>query len=94
MISLASYEAFKNSSLECSDVMTMAERELSAFFSAVKEMFGGEEAELSAEEWLREVNETADLPGSSQEWRSITTKVLARLAGRLGASSLLTSHTV
>jgi len=37
----------------CIEVMTMAERELSAFFNAVTQLFGSEQAELSAEDWLQ-----------------------------------------
>jgi hypothetical protein len=45
----------------CADLVATAERELSAFFNAVKEVFGPEQAELSAEDWLRELNQTAGL---------------------------------
>jgi hypothetical protein len=37
--------------------MTMAERELSAFFNTVTQLFGLEQAELSAEDWLQELSE-------------------------------------
>ncbi len=67
--------------------MTMGERELSAFFKAITELFGSEQAELSAEDWLHELIEIDGLPASTREWRLITTKVLARLAGRVSASS-------
>jgi len=39
----------------CAQYMTMAERELTAFFGAVTELFGPEQAALSAGEWLREL---------------------------------------
>ena len=68
--------------------MTMAERELSAFFNAVTQLFGSEQAELSAEDWLQELIETDGLPASTREWRSITAKVSTRLASRVRASSL------
>jgi hypothetical protein len=71
--------------------MTMAERELSAFFNAVTQMFGSEQAELSAEDWLRELAEIDGLPASAREWRLFTAKVSTRLASRVGASSLLSS---
>ncbi len=70
--------------------MTMAERELSAFFNAVTRVFGSEQAELSAEDWLRELAEIDGLPASAREWRSITAKVSTRLASRVNASSLST----
>jgi len=80
----------KNSTPDCADLVTMAERELSAFFRAVTELFGSEQAELSAEEWLRELTQVASLPASLREWRGITAKVSSRLAGRVRASSLST----
>jgi hypothetical protein len=70
--------------------MTMAERELSAFFNTVTQLFGSEQAELSAEDWLQELIEIDGLPASTREWRLITAKVSYRLASRVSASSLLT----
>jgi len=72
----------------CIEVMTMAEQELSAFFNAVTQLFGSEQAELSAEDWLQELIEIDDLPTSVPKWRSITAKVSTRLASRVRASSL------
>jgi len=72
----------------CIEVMTMAERELSAFFNAVTRLFGSEQAELSAEDWLQELIEIDGLPTSVPKWRSITAKVSTRLASRVRASSL------
>jgi hypothetical protein len=90
MNSLARYELLKNSNHPCPDLATMAERELSAFFNAVTQLFGSEQAELSAEDWLRELIKTEGLPASTREWRLITTKVLIQLASRVSASSLST----
>jgi hypothetical protein len=70
--------------------MKKAEKELSAFFNAVSRLFGSELAELSAEDWLRELIEIDDLPASTREWRLITAKVLTRLASRVNPSSLRT----
>jgi hypothetical protein len=47
--------------------MTMAERELSAFVNAVTQLFGSEQAELSAEDWLQELIEIDGLPFSTRE---------------------------
>lgn len=88
--SLVRSKASEPSNARCTDLATLAERELSAFFRAVTELFGAEQARLSAEEWLHEVAEIADLPGSSREFRAITTKVLVRLAKRLQASFSVT----
>jgi hypothetical protein len=83
-----------NSNLGCADFIAMAERELSAFFNATTQLFGSEQAELSAEDWLQELIEVDDLPASTREWRLITTKVLTRLASRVSASSLLTERQI
>lgn len=90
MNSLAGYKSSNNSNLGCADFITMAERELSAFFNAVTELFGSEQAELSAEDWLHEMIEIDGLPASTREWRLITAKVSTRLASRVRASSLST----
>lgn len=90
MNSLAAYKSLKHFNPRCADFMTMAERELSAFFNAVTQLFGSAQANLSAEDWLRELNETDVLPASNREWRLITAKVSTRLAARVNASSQLT----
>ena len=74
----------------CIEVMTMAERELSAFFNAVTQLFGPEQADLSAEDWLHELIKIDGLPASTREWRFITAQASTRLARRLSASSLST----
>jgi hypothetical protein len=74
------------SNVDCADFFTMAERELSAFFHAVTELFGPEEAEHSAAVWLDELEAIKNLPGSQREWRSITTKVSTHLANRVNTS--------
>jgi hypothetical protein len=79
----------KNLNSVCADLVTMAEQELSAFFRAVTELFGTEQAELSAEDWLREFTAIDSLPASARELRRITAKASTRLATRVNASSLL-----
>lgn len=83
-------KASNKSNSGCAGLATMAERELSAFFRAVTQLFGSEQAELSAKDWLHELNESDTLPGSAREWRWITAKVSSRLARRVPVSSLLT----
>jgi hypothetical protein len=85
----AHYKLSNNFNYRCSDFMTMAERELSAFFNAVAQSFGSEQAKISAEDWMRELIELDALPASVPEWRLITAKASTRLAGRVRASSLL-----
>ena len=89
MNSLARFKPSKNSGNPCPDLTTMAERELSASFSAVTQLFGAEEAKLAAEGWLQELIEIDGLPTSTREWRLITTKVLTRLPSRVNASFLM-----
>jgi len=94
MNTLARYKPSQNSNPRCADLMKMAERELSAFFKAVTQSFGSEQAELSAEDWLRELIEIDGLPASAREWRFITAKVSTRLANRVNASSLSTESQI
>ena len=88
---LARYKPSQTSDSGCTDLMTMAERELSAFFNAVTEVFGAEQAEISAEDWLQEVIDIDGLPASTREWRLITAKASTRLGSRVSASSLPSS---
>jgi len=68
------------------NLMTMAERELAAFISAVTELFGSEQARLGAEDWLDELVSMETLPGlTSRDWRLITIAASARLANRVNA---------
>jgi hypothetical protein len=90
---IARYKLSNNSNADCADLMTMAERELSAFFNAVTQMFGSNQAELSAEDWLQELIAIEGLPTSAREWRLITGKVLTRLPREVNASSLSTEFT-
>jgi hypothetical protein len=73
--------------------MRMAQQELSAFFNAITQLFGSAQAQLSAEDWLRELSEIDGLPASTGEWRLITIKASTRLARRVAASSLLNEFT-
>jgi hypothetical protein len=77
-------EWFSNSI--CKDQMQMAEREFSAFISAVKELHGPEQAQLSAMGWLDELELMDSQPGSrNRHWRAVTIAASARLANRLNA---------
>jgi hypothetical protein len=67
----------------CADLSKMAERELTSFFNAVASMFGDEQAELSAQDWLKEVAKADHLPESTREWRRISLAVSSRLATRV-----------
>jgi len=90
MNALAGYKPSKNFEFPCADIITMAERELSAFFNAVTQLFGSEQAALSAEDWLHELIEAEGLPTSARECRLITAKASTRLPNGVNASSLST----
>ena len=90
---LARYKPSNNSNPRCADFITMAERELSAFFNAVTQLFGSEQAERAAEDWLQELIKVDGLPATTREWRLITAKVTIRLPGGVNASSLATELT-
>jgi len=93
MNALARYKPSTASNPRCADLATMGDQELSAFFNAVTQLFGSEQAELSAEEWLQELIETDGLPSSAREWRLITVKASSRLPNPVNASSLSTEFT-
>jgi hypothetical protein len=72
----------------CDKQTQMAEREFSAFISAVKELLGPEQAQLSAVDWLDELELMDSQPGStSRHWRAVTIAAAARLANRLNAGA-------
>ncbi len=80
------HEQKNDQSPNCADLITMAERELGAFFTAVTELFGSEQARLSAKDWLDELELMDSLPGSaSRDWLRVTLAASARLASRLTA---------
>jgi hypothetical protein len=70
----------------CKEQLPIAEREFSAFISAVKELFGPEQAQLSAVDWL-DVSELMDIQSrsTSRDWRAVTIAAAARLANRTNA---------
>jgi hypothetical protein len=90
---LARYKPSKNSNPHCANLMTMGELELSAFFNAVTQLFGSEQAELSPEDWSRELIEIDGLPTSAHEWRLTAAKVSTRLRSGVNASSPSTQFT-
>ena len=72
----------------CKEQAQMAEREFSAFISAVKELLGSEQAELSAVDWLDESELMDSQRGyTSRDWRAVTIAASARLANRLNAGA-------
>jgi len=78
-------DSFSSSTYE--EQTHIAERELSAFISAVTELFGPDQARLSAEDWLQEAELLDSPPRSiSRNWRAVTIAASARLANRVNAA--------
>jgi len=72
----------------CKEQTLMAEREFSAFISAVKELLGPHQAQLSALDWLDELELMDSQPGTTnRHWREVTIAASARLANRLNAGT-------
>ena len=63
-------------------LIAIAERELSAFFSAVAGSFGSEEATLAAKDWLQQLEGMKPLPDSPRQLRLLSISAAAKLAKR------------
>jgi hypothetical protein len=64
-------ESFSNSI--CTEQTQMAERELSAFISAVNQLFGPQQAQISALDWIDELDLMDSQSGfTSRAWRAVT----------------------
>jgi hypothetical protein len=63
--------------------LASAERELSAFVTAVHQLFGPEQARYAADNWMEELEQT-DWISEAQaiDWRAVTIAAAARLVGR------------
>jgi hypothetical protein len=63
--------------------LASAERELSAFVTAVHQLFGPEQARYAADNWMEESEQT-DWPSDAPviDWRRGTISAAARLGGR------------
>ena len=76
--------AMNNHDRSDASLMSMAERELGAFMTAVAELYGPAEGRISAKDWLDELDSMDRVPGATaREWRLITIAAAARLASRL-----------
>jgi len=74
------------SDLFCEQQTHLAERELYSFVAAVTEMYGPQQARLSADDWLDEADLMDSPPRSDiRDWRSVTIAASARLASRVNA---------
>ena len=67
----------------------LASREFFSFVAAVTELYGPEQATLSAKDWLEELELMPSLPSSAKRyWRAVTIAASARLASRLSEGRL------
>jgi hypothetical protein len=72
------------------EYLIYAENELNALYSAVMQLFGFEQAQLTMEDWFREMEALEwppDLPVPN--WRRPTLAAVSRLAERVGGRSRL-----
>jgi hypothetical protein len=92
MKQLSPNEPHQNGNSICAERVVRAERELSAFFTAVAELFGPEQATLAAKDWLQQLEVMTDLPGSPREWRALSIEASARLAKRVNANGFAASR--
>lgn len=76
------HDSFSDSIYE--EQMQLADRELSSFIAAVTALYGRDQSELAAQDWLDE-SELMDSPPRSDErdWRAVTIAAAARLANRV-----------
>ncbi len=64
-------------------LLASAEKEFSAFITAVNELFDAEQARRAAEDWIEELAETDEpIEAPVIYWRRVTIAAAARLAGR------------
>ena len=89
---LSHEEPYKNGNSICAELIIRAERELSAFFSAVAELFGPEQAALATKDWLQQLEVMTDLPTSTRDWRLMSIEASARLAKRVNTNGYTASR--
>lgn len=83
-----------NESTTRTNLFIMAERELAAFLCAVTESYGPQQAALSAEDWLAELEcLDAQFGLTELDWRRVTVAAAARLAHRLTFANTRVSAT-
>ena len=63
--------------------LALAERALSAFVTAVHQLFGAEQASRAADSWIEELEQT-DWPSEAPviDWRTVTVAAAGRLVDR------------
>ena len=86
------YELNPSSDFICEVPTHLGERELSAFSSAVTELYGAEQARVSAEHWLDQLELMERSPRSARDWREVTIAAAALLANCVKAKSAKLAH--
>jgi hypothetical protein len=70
--------------------LASAERELSAFVTAVHQLFGPQQARYAADNWMEELEQTEWINEAwAIDWRAVTIAAAAKLVGRV---ERLSSH--
>ena len=80
--SITERESFSDST--CEEQTHLAERELSSFLAAVRELYGPEQSRLAEKDWLDESELMSAPPiAADRNWRAVTIAASARLADRI-----------
>ena len=69
----------RSSNSSCAEEMHIPERELFAFICAVEQLFGPEQAKLSMEDWLVELERMDGPPHSIRDWRAVSITAATKL---------------
>jgi len=75
-----------------SELVRKTERELGAFISAVTELYGAEQARLSAIDWLDQfesINDASEY--TTHDWRLVTVRAAVCLVNRLHIKSTISN---
>lgn len=75
-----------SSNSTCAEKMHIPERELFAFIRAVEQLFGPEQARLSMEDWLSELERLDGRPQSSRDWRAVSIAAATKLRDVAGSA--------
>src|SRR5258708_36146971 len=79
----------RQQNISITSTLHMAEKELAAFVSAVRELFGSTEAQQSAGDWIEIVTlMSCQTPGASPDWRRGTMTAAGRLTRRVNSRTL------
>jgi len=74
----------RSSNSTCAEKMHIPERELFAFICAVEQLFGPEQARLSMDDWLAELERMDGPPRSTRDWRAMSIAAATKLRDVVG----------